>query len=112
VTELPEIEARLAGLTTEILLPLRTSKTLDPEAVSRLYQVADDLAAVFADAEVVPRALTGNLWFVFTQMLTEADHTRSPDEILDAAWGYQERLVKIFGPSFSSTPPTPGVPRY
>jgi hypothetical protein len=113
MTRLGELEARLDALTTEILLPLRLSKEVDSEAMNRLYEVADDLAAELGGSDAVPRLLTGKLWFVFTQMLTEAQHTRSPDDILMSAWAYQSRLMKIFGPFFSISPPTPpGVPRY
>ena len=45
MTRLPELEARLDALTTEILLPLRASKVVDSEAINRLYELADDLAA-------------------------------------------------------------------
>jgi hypothetical protein len=112
MTRAEDLEACLDSLTTEILPPLRASKEVDSEAINRLYELADDLAAELGDSDTVPRQLTGKLWFVFTQMLSEADHTRSPDDILMSAWGYESRLEKIFGPSFSSSPPTPGVPRY
>lgn len=85
---------------------------MDSEAINRLCELTDDLAAEIGGSDVVPRLLTGKLWFVFTQMLNEADHTRSPDDILMSAWAYEDRLEKIFGPFFSSSPPTPGVPRY
>jgi hypothetical protein len=112
MTRLRELEARLDVLTTEILLPLRASKAVDSRAISRLYELADDLADELGGSDAVPRLLTGKLWFLFTQMLSEADHTRSPDDILMSAWAYEGRLEKIFGPFFSSSSPTPGVPRY
>jgi hypothetical protein len=112
MTRIPEFEARLDALTTRILVPLRASKELDPEAVSKLYELMGELAADIGEAEMVPRLLVGKLWFIFTQMLSEAAHTRSPDDILMSAWAYEERLEQIFGPFFSSSPPTPGVPRY
>ncbi len=59
---------------------------------------------------MIPRRLAGKLWFLFTQMLTEADHASSPEEILRGAWSYQEQLEKLFGPWFSTGEPTPGVP--
>ncbi len=102
MTDLPELEARLDALITDILPPLRTSKTLNHEAVTKLYAVADELAAEIGADDLVPRKLTGSLWFIFTQMLDQASHTRTPDEILDVAWSYQERLENIFGPTFSS----------
>ena len=112
MTRLPELEARLDALTTEILLPLRASKKVHLEAIERLCELVDDLAAQIGGSDYVPRLLTGKLWFVFTQMLAEADHTRAPEDILMSAWAYEDRLKKIFDPSFSSSPPTPGVPRY
>lgn len=107
-----EFESRLDALTTEILVPLRVSKDVNSEAISELYALADELADVLKDEEMVPRRLTGKLWFVFTQMLAEADHTRMPDDILMSAWGYQGRLRRMFGSPRSSSPHTPGVPRY
>jgi hypothetical protein len=108
----PDLEARLDALTTRILVPLRASKEVDSGAVIKLYELMGELAADIGEAEMVPRLLVGKLWFIFTQMLSEASHTRSPDDILMTAWGYEERLEQIFGPSFSSSPPAPGVPRY
>ena len=112
MNRIAELEARLDVLTTEILLPLRATKELDSKVINRLYELVDEVAAEVNGSELVSRRLTGKLWFIFTQMLSEAYHTRSPDDILMSAWSYQDRLQKIFGPSFSSSPPTPGVPRY
>lgn len=94
---------------------MRVRKEVDTDAINRLYALTDELVAEIGGADgpdAVPRLLTGKLWFLFTQMLTEADHTRSPDDIFMSAWGYQSRLNKIFGPFFGSGTPTPGVPRY
>jgi hypothetical protein len=41
----------------------------------------------------------------------EADHTRSPEEILTISWTYRGYLEKIFGPFFPSSPAIPGMPR-
>lgn len=112
MTRIPEIEARLDVLTTDILLPLRASKEINSRAVNGLYRLVDDLAVEIGESTDIPRRLAGKLWFIFTQMLSEAGHTRLPDEILMSAWGYEDRLEKIFGPTFSSTDPTPGIPRY
>jgi hypothetical protein len=97
MTRLPELEARLDALTTEILPPLRASKELRSDAMHRLLGLVDEFADEIGDDEFVPRLLAGKLWFVFTQMLTEAEHTRSPDDILRSAWRYEDRLEKIFG---------------
>ena len=107
-----ELEGQLDNLTTRILPPMRATKYVDIEAFGHLNELVGALAGVLADAELVPRRLTGKLWFVFTQALSEADHTRSPEEILHYAWNYQDKLEQLFGPWFSSTPPMRGSPRY
>lgn len=109
---IPDIEARIDVLTTQILVPLRATKDIDLRAVGELHTLVDELAAVLGNAPDIPRQLTGKLLFIFTQMLSEADHTRFPEEILECAWEYEDRLEKIFDPTFSSSPPTPGVPKY
>jgi hypothetical protein len=74
MTDLADIEARLDALTIPLLVPLRSTKTLDGTAI-------------------------GKAWFIFTSMLDEADHATAPEPILDSAWQWQERLHRAFGPS-------------
>jgi len=40
------------------------------------------------------------VWFIFTTMLAEAEHTRAPEPILDAAWQWEDLLRNAFGPRF------------
>jgi hypothetical protein len=112
VSQIDELEARLDTLAIAILVPMRTSKHVDPDALDSLNNLVTDLISEIGDAAVIPRRLAGTLWFIFTQMLTEADHARSPEEILRSAWSYQEQLQKLFGPWFGTGKPTPGRPRY
>ena len=113
MSRISELEARLDNLTTAILLPMRATKYVDQDAFAQLDRLVGDLISEIGDAPDISRRLTGKLWFVFTQALTEAQHSRSPDEILRYAWSYQDKLEQLFGPWFSLGPPTPpGVPRY
>ncbi len=112
MSPIDELENRLDTLTTAILPPLRASKHVDRQAMDQLSQLVDDLASEVGDAPTIPRRLAGKLWFIFTQMLSEADHARSPEEILYSAWRYQDQLQKLFGPWYGHGPPTPGTPRY
>lgn len=100
---LPELQSRLEAVTTRLLLPLRASKTLDEVALGELHSVLDGFAALFSEAHSVPRSLVGNLWFVFTSMLAEAEHARDTQAratIEAAAWSVEDRLRRIFGPRF------------
>ena len=113
MSRISELEARLDNLTTAILLPMRATKYVDQDAFAQLDRLVGDLISEIGDAPDISRRLTGKLWFVFTQALTEAEHSRSPGEILRYAWSYQDKLEQLFGPPFSLGPPTPpGVPRY
>lgn len=97
MSQLARLEAELNELSEKLLLPLRISKTLDSIAMTRLYSVVDELAELLHESESISRRLAGNLWFVFAQMLMEADHARDPDPILRAAWAYHTRLYRLFG---------------
>jgi len=89
---------------------MRATKYVDADAFAELHELVAALARELAGAESVPRRLAGKLWLVFTEALVQADHARSPEEILHHAWAYQDELEKLFLPS--SPPPTPGVARY
>jgi hypothetical protein len=98
--DLEGLEARLDDLTIPLLGPLRTSKTLDGTVMEDLLQLGDELGETLSGRATVPTALVGKALFVFTAMLAEADHARSPEPILDAAWQWQEKLQRAFGPKF------------
>jgi hypothetical protein len=95
-----QLEERLSEVAARLLPYLRASKLVDSTAMTDLLETADLIRAKFNEDDLVPRRLTGTLWFIFTSMLTEAEHTHSPEAILNAAWNYEDRLRKIFGPRF------------
>ena len=100
MTEFVLLETRLDLVTTALLPSLRSTKTVDASALAELLDVTDGLAGLLGEADSVPRRLTGKLWFVFAAMLTEAEFASDPEPILTAAWGYQDRLRRVFGPTF------------
>jgi hypothetical protein len=112
VTGLDEIEARLDDLIAAILPPMRATKYVDRHAFDALTNLLNDLIAEVGGSPDISRRLVGKLWFIFTQALTEAEHSRAPEEIMSYAWNYEQQLTKLFGPWFSSSETTPGIPRY
>lgn len=78
----------------------RAAKRIDSLALVELLDVAGELEAELSGQDVVSRALVGKVWLVFTAMLTEADYGSEPEPLLNAAWNYQDRLRKLFGPTF------------
>jgi hypothetical protein len=97
---LRELEVRLDELTVPLLVPLRTSKTLDGAVMADLLALGPDLIRAVSNEVSVPVSLVGKSWFLFTSMLGEADHATAPEPIRDAAWQWQSLLAKAFGPDF------------
>lgn len=112
MSRINELEAQLDALTTAILPPMRATKYVDRNAFAQLNKLVSDLTSEIGDSVDISRRLAGKLWFVFTQALAEAEHCNSPEEILHCAWSYQDQLERLFGPWWSSSEPTPGVPRF
>jgi len=83
---------------------MRATKYVDWDAFAQLGQIVSDLISEIGDSPDIPRRLAGKPWFIFAQALAEADHSRSPDEILHYAWSYQDQLQKLSGQS--SRPPS------
>jgi hypothetical protein len=96
-----EIAAKVDGLTLDLLGPLRMSKTIDQGALAQLKEALDALGPLWASEEMVSKKLVGNLWFIFTSMLSEAEHARGNREQIEiVAWDIQERLRRLFEPRF------------
>ena len=100
MSDLADIEARIGELTVPLLVPLRTTKLIDGVVFADLLVVGRDLVDAVGRVEVVPKSLVGKVWDIFTTMLVEAEHTRAPEPILDAAWQWEELLSNAFGPKF------------
>lgn len=98
--DLMMLRERFDDVVLRVLEPVHMRKSIDEQAIAELRSVLDELRAVLGDREQVPREFVGHLWFVFTSMLGEADHAKNPTPILDAAWDIQERLRRIFGPTW------------
>jgi hypothetical protein len=75
--------------------------------MNELLTVVDDLRVALGTTPVMSRRLASNLWFVFTQMLAQADHTRAPEPILRAAWEYEGRLEELNREPLGSPKPGP-----
>ncbi len=96
--QLMAAKMRFDNVVINVLGPLRSRKEIDMEAMGELKDILNELRLILGNEEHVPRALVGELWFLFTSMLSEADHAKEPDAILNEAWDIAERLRRIFGP--------------
>jgi len=99
-TRIREITSEIDQLALQILGPLRSSKKLDVASFERLKELIVELTPLLKDQDSVPRILTGNLWFIFTSILTEAEYAKNRQELELAAWGLQDKLRRLLGPVF------------
>ena len=98
--KLNSLSVELDGLIPALLVPVRTSKTIDPKILSRFQSLLDEIAAELEPSTEVPKKLVGTLYHVVFSLLGEADHAADPKPIEHVAWDIQERLRRIFGPRF------------
>lgn len=95
-----QYEERLDELTTTLLVPLRTEKRLELQALDELCSLVAEQKSAGLFVDTISVRLAGKFWWIFCSMLSEADHAKNPEPILDAAWRYQEELRRAFGPVF------------
>jgi|WetSurMetagenome_2_1015567.scaffolds.fasta_scaffold00253_2 hypothetical protein len=99
--KLAQIVSEIDLLTLEILGPLRSSKTINQMAIKDLYMTLDRLNDSLHSEVMISKNLVGKVWFIFTSMLAEAEHARNNrEEIEIIAWNVQEKLRRIFGPTY------------
>jgi hypothetical protein len=95
-----DLESEFDSVSLRMLLGLRVMHRLEPSDVAQLRKLVDRVAEALGDQRLIPRSFVGKLWYVFTASLAEADHSSSPEPVLDFAWDYAQSLHAIFGPTF------------
>jgi len=83
-------------LIQDLLIPLRTSKTVNKDAFEKLYKLLDDLEILVSKEENIPVKLVGKLFFIYMSMNGEADHVRYPDPVFMEIGKMESYLDKIF----------------
>jgi hypothetical protein len=86
VIDLLELEQRVVDATCDIVVPLHLDKDLTEAKAERLLALGGEVREAFARSDVLPRRLIAHVFYIFTQMLTEADYARP---------GQRERLVRV-----------------
>jgi hypothetical protein len=101
--QIDNITCEIDSLILDLMCPLRMSKTINQVAFTKLTQAMDRLQPLIDQETFVPKVLVGKLWFIFTSMLSEAEHAKDKrEEIEILAWDIEERLRELFGPHFKA----------
>ena len=72
-----EIEEIISELTVDLLVPIRTDKTVNKEAFDKLYLLLDELKILIKGENKINRRLVGLLFFIYTNVLAEHAHYSS-----------------------------------
>lgn len=90
-----EIEESINKLTVDLLVPIRTSKTVNKEVFDKLYLLLDELKALIKGETLINRKLAGLLFFIYTSISAEAEHAHYSSPIFMEVGRLEDYLSKI-----------------
>ena len=90
-----EIEESINKLIVDLLVPIRTSKTVDKEVFNKLYLLLDELKALIKGESIISRKLAGELFFIYTSISAEAEHAHYSSPIFIEVARLEDYLSKI-----------------
>jgi len=93
---LSKIYNEIDNITQELLIPLRTSKTINRAAFDKLYELLDELKNITEKDEYIPINIVGLLFLIYVSVSNEGQHTRFPDPIYIEAGKIESHLDEIF----------------
>lgn len=90
-----EIQESINKLTVDLLVPIRTSKTVNKEAFDKLYSLLDELKGLVKGEILINRKLAGLLFFIYTTISAEAEHAHYTNPIFIESGKLEDYLSKI-----------------
>ncbi len=76
-----KIEESIDVLTLDLLVPLRTSKSINRVAFDELYTLFDELKILLKGEKSIDRKLPGLMFFIYTSVAAEAEHAHYTNPI-------------------------------
>lgn len=83
-------------LIQDLLVPLRTSKSINRSAFDKFYVLLKELAKIVVTEENMPVKLAGKFFFIYMSMNGEGDHVKYPDPIFMEIGRVESYLNEIF----------------
>lgn len=90
-----EITKIINNLATDLLIPVRTSKSVNKEAFAEFYKLLDEVIILVREKELINRKLAGLLFFIYTTISAEAEHANYSSPIFLEASKLEDYLSKI-----------------
>ena len=91
-----EIYDEIDALIQKLLMPIRTSKTIERAQFDKLYCLLDELIEIMRTEENIPKKLVGKLFFIYMSMNGEAGHANYPDPLFIEIGKVEDYLNRIF----------------
>ena len=90
------IYAQIDELIIDLLVPARTKKTIDQETFQRFWLLLEEIEKKVRDEEYISKKIVGILFFIYTQLSTEASYCDYTDELFIAVGRLEGMLDNIF----------------
>lgn len=90
-----EIEESISELTVDLLVPIRTSKIVNKEAFDKLYVLLDELKVLIKGEKTISRRLAGLLFFIYTTILAESEHSHYSNPIFIESGRIEDYLSEV-----------------
>lgn len=90
-----EIEESINKLIVDLLVPIRTSKTINKAAFDKLYLLLEEVKMLVKGEVVINRRIAGLLFFIYTTVSAEAEHAHYSNPIFIEVGRLEDYLSKI-----------------
>ncbi len=94
--EINTVYNNINNLVQNILIPIRAEKKVDRKSFDLLYIYLDELVGLVKGEEMIPRKLTGLLFFIYTSLSGEIQNNDYRNPIFMEVSRLEEYLGKIY----------------
>lgn len=94
--EMGIILSEIDNIVLKLLVPVRTEKKVDRETFDLLYNYLDRILELIKGKEMIPRRITGILFFIYTSLSGEVQNNDYRDPVFMEVAKLEGYLSKIY----------------
>lgn len=94
--EMDIILTEIDNIVQKLLVPVRTEKKVDRESFDLLYDYLDKILELIQGKEMIPRRITGILFFIYTSLSGEVQNNDYKDPVFMEVAKLEGYLSKIY----------------
>jgi len=88
--------AKIDNIVQKLLVPVRTEKKVDRESFDLFYEYLDKILELIQGKEMIPRKITGILFFIYTSLSGEVQNSDYRDPVFMEVAKLEGYLSKIY----------------